>query len=94
MKKVFRFFAIAAIACGMTMAVSCNKDDNGENGGNGGNGGGGNTENLPTTIDENFNNGLPSTSGSLSTSLSLAKSVPISSVMVRTACFQLPILMR
>ena len=60
MKKVFRFFAIAASACGMTMAVSCNKDDNGENGGNGGNGGGGNTENLPTTIDENFDNGMPS----------------------------------
>ena len=56
MKKVFRFFALAAIVCGMTMAVSCGKDD-GEDGGTTG----GNTENLPTTLDENFNNGLPST---------------------------------
>lgn len=54
MKKYFRFFAIAAIALGMTMAVSCNKDED-ENGGNGG----GNSENLPTTIDENFDNGFP-----------------------------------
>ena len=57
MKKVVRFFAIAAIAFGMTMTVACGGDD--ENGGNGGNGG--NNENLPTTIDENFDNGLPST---------------------------------
>lgn len=56
MKKVYRFFTIAAIAFGMTMAVSCSKDDD-NNGGEGG----GNTENLPTTIDENFNNGIPST---------------------------------
>lgn len=59
-----RIFTVAAIAFGMTMAVSCNKDPEDNGGGNGGgnNGGnGGNTENLPTTIDENFNNGLPST---------------------------------
>ncbi len=58
MKKYFRFFAIAAIALGMTMAVSCNKDEE-ENGGNGN--GGSNTENLPTTLDETFDNGIPST---------------------------------
>lgn len=57
MKKVVRFFAIAAIAFGMTMAVGCDKDNTDDNGGNGGNGG--NSENLPTTIDENFNNGFP-----------------------------------
>lgn len=55
MKKLVRFFAIAAIAFGMTMAVACTDDP--EDGPNGG----GNSENLPTTIDENFNNGLPST---------------------------------
>lgn len=54
MKKMFRFFAIAAIAFGMTMNVACDKDDNGEEGG------GGNTDNLPTTINENFDNaGIP-----------------------------------
>jgi len=58
MKKYFRFFAIAAIALGMTMAVSCKKDEE-ENGGNGN--GGSNTENLPTTLSENFDNsGIPS----------------------------------
>ena len=55
MKKMFRFFAIAAIAFGMTMAVSCKPDEEGE-GGNGGN-----TENLPTTLDEQFTGGIPST---------------------------------
>ena len=35
------------------MAVSCKKDENGSNGGN--------SENLPTTLDENFDNGIPST---------------------------------
>lgn len=54
MKKVFRFFTIAAIACGMTMAVSCN-DDNDDNGG--GNGGG-NNDNLPTTLDVAFTDGV------------------------------------
>lgn len=51
MKKVTRIFTIAALAFGMVMAVSCKKDENG----------GGNTENLPTTLDENFDNGIPST---------------------------------
>lgn len=51
MKKFTFFMAVAALACGM-MVVSCNKDDE-ENGG-------GNTNNLPTTIDENFDNGIPS----------------------------------
>ncbi len=57
MKKAFRFFAIAAIAFGMTMAVSCKPDEEGEGGGNGGS----NTENLPTTLDETFASGIPST---------------------------------
>lgn len=51
MKKATRIFTIAALAFGMVMAVSCKKDENG----------GGNTENLPTTLDENFDNGIPST---------------------------------
>lgn len=60
MKKTFRFMAIATIAFGMSMTVACTDDS--ENSGNGnGNGNGGNTENLPTTIDENFDNGIPST---------------------------------
>lgn len=59
MKKVFRFFTIAAIAFGMTMAVSCNKDDD-DNGGNGGNGG--NTDNGPAVlVDEAFESGIPTT---------------------------------
>lgn len=53
MKKVTRIFTIAALAFGMVMAVSCKKDENGGNGGN--------SENLPTTLDENFDNGIPST---------------------------------
>lgn len=53
MKKVTRIFTIAALAFGMVMAVSCKKDENGSNGGN--------SENLPTTLDENFDNGIPST---------------------------------
>ena len=57
MKKAFKFMAIAAIAFGMSMTVACTDDS--ENSGNG-NGNGGNTENLPTTIDENFDNGMPS----------------------------------
>lgn len=60
MKKMFRFFTIAALAFGMTMAVGCGKPDDGEDNG-GGNGGGGNTENLPTTLNETFDNGIPST---------------------------------
>lgn len=62
MKKVTRFFAIAAIAFGMTMMFACggNDPDNPDNPGGGGNGGG-NTENLPTTLDETFANGIPST---------------------------------
>lgn len=57
MKKTVRFFAMAAIALGMTLAVGCDKDNTDD--GNGGGNNGGNTENLPTTIDENFNNGFP-----------------------------------
>lgn len=62
MKKVTRFFAIAAIAFGMTMMFACggNDPDNPDNPGGGGNGGG-NTENLPTTLDETFANGIPGT---------------------------------
>ena len=59
MKKVFRIFTIAAIAFGMSMTVACT-DDNEGGGNNNGNGNGGN-ENLPTTIDENFDNGIPTT---------------------------------
>ncbi len=55
MKKFASFMTIAALVCGMTMAVGCSKDEEE----NGGNNGGGNTSNLPTTIDENFDNGLP-----------------------------------
>ena len=51
MKKATRIFTIAALAFGMVMAVSCKKDENG----------GGNTENLPTTLDETFDGGIPST---------------------------------
>ena len=58
MKKVFRFFAMAAFVFGMTAMVACGDDNEGENGGNGGNGGG-NTENLPTTLTEDFTNGIP-----------------------------------
>lgn len=57
MKKMFRFFTIAALAFGMTMAVGCGKPDDGEDNG-GGNGGGGNTENLPTTLDVPFTDGV------------------------------------
>ena len=59
MKKVFRIFTIAAIAFGMSMTVACT-DDN-EGGGNNGNGNGGNggNDNLPTTLDEHFENGVP-----------------------------------
>ncbi|MBR6292527.1 MAG: choice-of-anchor J domain-containing protein [Bacteroidales bacterium] len=54
MKKVIRFFAIAAIACGMTMAVSCKDDNEGEGGGNGGN------DNGPAVLlDEAFESGIP-----------------------------------
>ncbi len=54
MKKVIRFFAIAAIACGMTMAVSCKDDNDGEGGGNGGN------DNGPEVLlDEAFESGVP-----------------------------------
>lgn len=56
MKKFTSFMTVAALVCGMTMAVGCNKDED-ENGSNNG----GNTGNLPTTIDENFDNGIPDT---------------------------------
>lgn len=63
MKKVVRFFAMAAFVFGMTAMVSCGKDDPEDNGGNGGNGG--NTEEPetgdPVLLDEGFESGLPST---------------------------------
>ena len=58
MKKVFRIFTIAAIAFGMSMTVACTDDNEGGGNNNGNGGNGGNTENLPTTIDENFDNGI------------------------------------
>lgn len=60
MKKTFKFMAIAAVAFGLCMTIGCNKEEEGgENGGNGGN----NTpvvnpDNLPTTLDENFDGGI------------------------------------
>lgn len=59
MKKVFRFFAIAAIACGMTAMVSCGKDEEENNNNNSNNN---NTETGdPILLEENFDNGVPST---------------------------------
>lgn len=60
MKKVVRFFAMAAFVFGMTAMVSCGKDDPEDNGGNGGNGGGGNNTETgdPILLDENFDNGI------------------------------------
>ena len=55
MKKVFRIFTIAAIAFGMSMTVACT-DDN-EGGGNNGNGNGSN-ENLPTSLNVTFADGV------------------------------------
>ena len=57
MKKSFRFFAIALISMGMVMAVSCGKDNEGD--GNDTPGNRGNVNNLPTTIDEGFETGVP-----------------------------------
>lgn len=59
MKKVVRFFAIAALAFGMTNLVACGGDEE-EGNGNGNN----NTEvvnpnNLPTSLTEDFTNGVP-----------------------------------
>ena len=62
MKKAFKFMAIAAIAFGMSMTVACTDDsENSGNGGNGNGNGNGNTENLPTTLNETFDEGLPAT---------------------------------
>ena len=57
MKKAFKFLAIAAIAFGMSMFVSCNPEE--DNTGNGGNGNGGN--NYPTSLNETFADGIPTT---------------------------------
>lgn len=55
---------MAAFVFGMTAMVSCGKDDDGEDGGNGGNGGNNepvvNPDNLPTSLSETFDNGIPS----------------------------------
>ena len=56
MKKMFRFFTIAALAFGMTMAVGCGKPDDGED--NGG-GNGGNDNGPAILLEENFDNGIP-----------------------------------
>lgn len=61
MKKVLRFFAMAAFVFGMTAMVSCGKDDDVEDGGNGGNGGNSTETGDPVLLEENFNNGVPST---------------------------------
>ncbi len=61
MKKVIRFFAAAAFVFGMTAMVSCGGDDEGDNGDNGGNNEPVvNPENLPTSLSETFDNGIPS----------------------------------
>ena len=54
MKKVFRFFAMAAFVFGMTAMVACGKDDPEDNGGNGGNGGNTEPEAVAVLIDEQF----------------------------------------
>ena len=60
MKKVFRFLAIAAFAFGMTAMVACgDKEEEGEGGGNGNNTVVENPDNLPTTLSEGFENGVP-----------------------------------
>ncbi|MBR4505232.1 MAG: choice-of-anchor J domain-containing protein [Bacteroidales bacterium] len=59
MKKVFRLMAIAAITCGLCMNVGCGKDEEDGDGNGGNNTPVVNPENLPTTIDEHFDNGMP-----------------------------------
>lgn len=59
MKKVFRFFAIAALAFGMTNLVACGGDD--EEGDGNGNNTQQEEQGEPVLLDENFNNGIPST---------------------------------
>ncbi len=49
MKKVFRFFAIAAIAFGMTTMVACGSDDDSSS-----------DTGDPILLEENFDNGIPS----------------------------------
>ena len=61
MKKVFRIFTIAAIAFGMSMTVACSDDNEGGSGNSNNNVNDNGNENLPTTIDENFDNGIPTT---------------------------------
>ena len=61
MKKVFRFFAMAAFVFGMTAMVACGDKEEGDNDGNGGNGGNEpveNPDNLPTSLMETFDNGI------------------------------------
>lgn len=50
MKKLYRFLALVANACVMIVMVACGGDDKVP----------GNTENLPTTLSEKFDNGIPS----------------------------------
>jgi len=66
MKKVFRLLVMAAFVCGMTAMVGCGSDDE-DDGGNGGNGGNNvvNPENLPTTLNETFDNGVPTNWGNI-----------------------------
>lgn len=59
MKKVFRFFAIAALAFGMTNLVACGGDE--EEGDGNGNNTQQEEQGEPVLLDENFNNGIPST---------------------------------
>ena len=60
MKKVFRFFAIAALAFGMTNLVACGGDDE-EGDGNGNNNQQQEEQGEPVLLDENFDSGIPST---------------------------------
>ena len=59
MKKVVRFFAIAALAFGMTNLVACGGDE--EEGDGNGNNTQQEEQGEPVLLDENFNNGIPST---------------------------------
>ena len=59
MKKVFRFFALAAMAMSVTMFMACGSDEPEDNGTNGG--GNNNETGDPILLNENFDNGMPST---------------------------------
>lgn len=59
MKKVFRFFAIAALAFGMTNLVACGGDE--EEGDGNGNNTQQEEQGEPILLEEGFENGIPST---------------------------------